>query len=81
VGQPNTLVPEQAFEDRAYVVRAAELGFDLGSAAAEPKNDEIADRRSAASLAVDRDWNAALEERLAHQQLPAPGELGYKRFH
>jgi hypothetical protein len=37
-------------------------------------------RRIAASLAVDGDRNAALEERLAHQELPAPGELGDEDF-
>jgi hypothetical protein len=77
----HALVPQEPFEDCAHVVRAAELSLHLRPAAAEPQNGQIADRCAAASLAVNCDGNAALEERLADQELPAPGELRYQDFH
>ena len=49
--------------------------------APEAEDDEVARGRIAAPLAVDRDGDAALEEWLAHQELPAPGELGDQRLH
>jgi hypothetical protein len=74
-------VPEQSLEYRADVSRAAEHGLDLGATAAKAEDDEVAGGGIATPLTVDRDGDAAFEERLAHQELPAPGELGYEGFH
>jgi hypothetical protein len=81
VRSAHSFVPQEAFEDRADVARAPEHCLDLRPPAAQTEDDEIAWRRIPAPLAVDGDRNAALEERLTHQQLPAPGELGYEGFH
>jgi hypothetical protein len=81
VRSAHSFVPQEAFEDRADVAWAPEHGLDLRPPAAQTEDDEIAWRRIPAPLAVDSDRNAALEERLTDQQLPAPGELGYEGFH
>ena len=75
------LVPEQSLQHRADVSGAAEHRLDFRPSPPEAENDEVARGRIAAPLAVDRDGDAALEEWLAHQELPAPGELGDQRLH
>ena len=81
MGPSHSLVPEEAFQDGLDVIGRAEDLFEAGAPAAESKNDEVADRRRAGTLAVDDDGRAMLEVRLADEELPAPGELADKPLH
>ena len=68
-------MPEKPFEDGVDVVGSAENPFDSAASAAESDHDEVADGCIAGALPVDRDRDAALEEGLADEELPAAGEL------
>ncbi len=68
-------VPEQSFENGLDGGCAPEHALDARAAAPETENGEIADGRVPRGLPVDDDRDAALEERLADEELPAPGEL------
>ena len=54
---------------------AAEHVLDARPAAARGHDDEVADRRVLHGLPVEDDRRAGLEERLAHDELPAAGHL------
>ncbi len=71
----DALVPEEPFQDGLDVVGAPEDLLEAGAAAPEAEEHEVADRRLPRTLAVDDDGDAALEERLADEELAAPGEL------
>jgi hypothetical protein len=73
---PNSLVPEQALENRLDVVRSPERQFHPRAATAESQDGQVADGRVSGALAIDDDGRAGVEERFADEELPAPGELG-----
>ena len=75
VRPPHALVPEEPLEHGFDPARGTEHALEPGPAAPEPDDHEVADRGVAGALAVDDDGNAALEVRLADEELAAPGQL------
>jgi hypothetical protein len=73
-------VPEEALEHRVDPARRAEDLLDPGPAAAEPDDDEIADRGLARPLAIDDDRDSALEVRLADEELALASQLAHEPF-
>jgi hypothetical protein len=81
MGPPHALVPEEALEHRLELGRRPEDALEARSASARPHHGEVADGGVARALAVHDDGDAALEVRLADQELAPPGQLddGYRR--
>jgi hypothetical protein len=77
----DAFLPEEPLEHRAHILRLPQDALHPRPPAAQPQDGQIADRCVAASLAVDGDRDPSFEEGLAHQELPAPGELGDEGFH
>ena len=75
------LVPEEPFQHGLDPARRAEDLLEPGAPASLPEDHEIADRGRAGTLAVDDDGNAALEVRLAHEELALPGQLTDEELH
>jgi hypothetical protein len=78
---PSPFVPQEALEDGFDVVGAAQDPFDSAATTSESNDCEVADAGIPRALAVDHDGSSALEERLADEELPAPGKLGDEEGH
>ena len=69
------LVPEEPFENRLDVARRAQDPLDPGAPPPQTNDDEVARRGVPGALAVDDDGDAALEVRLADEELAPAGKL------
>ena len=74
------LVPEEALEHRLDPARRAENLLDLRAAPSQPDDDEVADRCLPRALAVDGHRDAAVEVRVADEELALAGKLADELF-
>jgi hypothetical protein len=82
VATPNSFMPEQPLEHTLDVVGRPKGLFDSGAPTRRlAQEHEISDRSVPRSLSVDHDRPPALEERVADEELAAPGELGDDGLH
>jgi hypothetical protein len=71
----HALVPEEALQHCLDVARRPEDALEACASAAGSEDGQISDRSISGALAVDDDGDAALEVRLADEELSAPGQL------
>ena len=74
-------MPEQPLEDDLDRLGPAQHALHAGAAPAGPEDDEVADRGLPGALAVHDERHAALEERVAHEELAPAGQLTDDELH